>query len=150
MYKLYIFSFYSIWHWAGLSRARSLRQWFWSGCHPCKIHPKGDCLWQIHSHSSRMLHLSSSTLIPQGCCPCQIHAYLLWLLPLPDPPLFLMAVIPARSTLISYGCYPCQIHPHFLWLSPLPDRPLFAMAATPARSTFICYGCYTCQIHPYF
>jgi len=54
-------------------------------CHPCEIHPKGDCLWQIHSHSFRMLHL-------------------------PDPPLFPKAVASARSTLISYGCYPCYNH----------------------------------------
>ena len=92
---------------------------------------------------------SSSTLIPQGCCPCQIHAYLLWLLPLPDPPLFLMAVIPARSTLISYGCYPRQIHPYFLWLLHQPDPTLSLIAVTPARSTLISYGCNTGQIHPY-
>ena len=90
------------------------------------------------------------TLIRPGCCPCQIHAYLLWLLPLPDPPLFLMAVTPARSTLISYGCHPCQIDLYLLWLPPLPDQPLFAMAVTPARSTHISNGCYPCQIHPYF
>ena len=99
--------------------------------------PPGCCTFQFHPYSSRLL-------------PCQIHAYLLWLLPLPDPPLFLMAAIPARSTLISYGCYISQVQPYLSLLSPLPDPPLFPMAVTLGRSTLIYNGCYPCQIHPYF
>jgi len=84
-----------------------------------------------------------STLISNGCNTGQIHPYFLWLLPLPDPPLFLMAVTlrytttSARSTLI------------FLWLLPLPDPPLLLKTVTPARSTLIPQGCVPCQIHPY-
>ena len=107
---------------------------FWSGCHPCKIYPKGDCLRQIHSHSP-------------GCCTFQFHLWLLplpdpalfpiWLLHLPDPSLSPKVVSPARSTLIPQGCVPCQIHPYPSRLLPL------------ARSTFLPKSCWSCQIHFY-
>ena len=119
MYKLFFFLQYM-----ALSRTLQSQEPqapFWSGCHPCKIYPKGDCLWQIHSHSPRMLHL-------------------------PVPP---MAVTPARSSLISYmaatptrsifipqGCVPCQIHPYPPRLCPLPDPPLFLKVASTGQIYF--------------
>ena len=75
-----------------------------------------------------------STLIPQGCCLCQIHPYFLWLLPPLDPPLFLMAVTLLDRPLFSMAVTPAR-------------PPLFLMAVTTARSTLISYGCYPCYNH---
>ena len=144
MYKLFFFLQYM-----ALSRTLQSQEPqapFWSGCHPCKIYPKGDCLWQIHSHSPRMLHLpvppmavtparsslisymaatpTRSIFIPQGCVPCQIHPYSSRLLPL------------ARSTFLPKSCWSCQIH-------------LYPLRLSPARLTFILQGCCPCQIYLY-
>ena len=120
MYKLFFF-FYSIWRWAGLCRARSLRHLFGQDATPVRSIQKATA-------SDRF------TLIPPGCCTFQFH---LWLLHLPDPSLSPKVVSPARSTLIPQGCVPCQIHPYSSRLLPL------------ARSTFLPKSCWSCQIHLY-